>query len=178
MCPGRRWERTGPPHDGCASWTCWMSCVLAFCHAYLVLICVSTRCVFDQGEPTSRRPVGWDPSLATASKSGGGSGGTGGGGKKKRPIKPKPPSHPEASLDGVVRGMAELQVDAAGKAAPAVGGGGNCLGRRVRALEKRLRQIQELEARDRTALTPEQREKLGRKAALQEGLMDLQSRNT
>ncbi len=59
---------------------------------------------------------------------------------------------------------------------------GEALARRIKALQKKLRQMEELEATlvggggGEGGLTPEQREKLGRKAAVEAELRPLQAK--
>lgn len=128
--------------------------------------------------------MGWDPSLV-AKKGGGGGGGRGKKSKKQQQQQGKPaPPQPGAaatapgptSMGSVTAGVAGLQV-------ATEGGGDNddddagALARRVKALQKRLRQIEALEAQMAGGgeLTPEQREKVGRKGMLREELGTLQA---
>jgi hypothetical protein len=161
------------------------------CGVWVLYVCLSHRSDswFEQAEAAAETgkgrqpqyPVGWDPRLDKAST-------TSNNNKKKKKQQqqqqqqqqqeaktptaaPEPPNAVvSASVELVAAGVAALGVS------PPVEG--EVLARRVKALQKKLRQIGELEARvcDGGSLTSEQREKLGRKAAVEEELRALHSK--
>lgn len=131
-----------------------------------------------QQKQQQRYPVGWDPNLAAGHAS------EKGGQRRQQSSKPSSKPKPEAkappsvSVETVAAAVGGLRVS---EPAPALLEG-EVLARRVKALQKKLRQIEELEARvaggggdGMESLTPEQREKLGRKAAMEDELRALQS---
>lgn len=122
--------------------------------------------------------MGWDPNLAAghASRT---VGQRRQQSSKPSSSKPKPEAKapPSASVESVAAAVSGLRVS---EPAPAPLEG-EALARRVKGLQKKLRQIEDLEARaagggeeGRESLMPEQRGKLGRKAAVEDELRALQ----